>query len=221
MRDVRMQALPVRADSAGPFSGLRLTSGEDLVAAGGPLSADLLLHAYRHGVFPWYDAEDPPLWWCPDPRAVLPLSALHVPTRLARTVASQRFRLTADTCFDAVVRACARGRAEGTWIHPAMARAYGALHRRGHARSFEVWLGADLVGGLYGVAVPPVFCAESKFHTARDASKVALVHACRTLASEGYTHLEVQFLTPHLAQFGVIEISRRAYLKLLTPASTR
>jgi leucyl/phenylalanyl-tRNA---protein transferase len=217
MPDVRPPRLPVRADGAGPFTGLPLTPGEDLVAAGGRLSADLVLHAYRHGVFPWYSADEPPLWWCPDPRAVLPLSSMHVPRRLARTLASQRFRLTADTSFDAVIRGCAR---EGdTWIHPAMIRSYGALHGRGHARSFEVWQGAVLVGGLYGVSVPPVFCAESKFHTVRDASKVAFVHACRTLASEGFTHMEVQFLTPHLAQFGVVETPRSAYLELLTSSA--
>src|SRR5687767_3724996 len=124
----------VRSNSTGPFTGVDLTSGHDLVGVGGRISADLLLHAYRHGVFPWYEAGEPPLWWCPDPRAVLPLPALHVPKRLARTLASQRFRLTADTSFDAVIRACARERRDGTWIHPTMIRSYGALHRRGHAR---------------------------------------------------------------------------------------
>src|SRR5688572_22159430 len=113
MPDGRSPRLPVRPDDRGPFSGLPLTRGEDLVAAGGRLSADLLLHAYRHGVFPWYSEEDPPLWWCPDPRAVLPLSSLHVPRRLARTFASHRFRLTTDTCFDAVISACARERRDG------------------------------------------------------------------------------------------------------------
>src|SRR5262245_33025013 len=116
MPDARPSRLPVRADGTGPFTGLPLTRGEDLVAAGGRLSAELLLHAYRHGVFPWYAADEPPLWWCPDPRAVLRLSELHVPNRMARTLTSPRFRLTTDTCFDAVVRSCARGRRDGTWI---------------------------------------------------------------------------------------------------------
>src|SRR5262245_14952607 len=139
MPEQRAQSLPVRADDVGPFSGLALTPGEDLVAAGGRLDADLVLHAYRHGVFPWYDAGEPPLWWSPDPRAVLPLADLHVPRRLSRTITSGHLRLTTDTAFDAVIRGCAKGRREGTWIHPAMIRAYVALHRRGHARSFEVW----------------------------------------------------------------------------------
>lgn len=211
----RAPRLPVIESSPGPFSGLPLLPREDLVAAGGKLDADLLLHAYRHGVFPWYQRDEPVLWWCPDPRAVLPLADLHVPSRLERTLRSGRWRSSEDEDFEAVVRGCARGRAGGTWIHPEMVRAYAALHRRGHAHSFEVRQGHALVGGLYGVAVPPVFCAESKFHRARDASKAALVHACRTLAARGFTHLEVQFLTPHLAQFGVREIPRAAYLALL------
>ena len=211
----RAPRLPRLSDSPGPFDGRSLTEGEDLVAVGGRIEPGLLLHAYRHGVFPWYGEDDPPLWWCPDPRAVLALRELHVPRRLERTLRASSWRLTEDEAFEVVVRACGEGRSDGTWIHPEMAAGYAALHRAGHACSFEVWDGATLVGGLYGVAVPPVFCAESKFHRVRDASKAALVHACRTLAARGFTHLEVQFLTPHLASFGVREVSRRAYLDLL------
>ena len=207
--------LPLLADSPGPFDGLSLDAGEDLVATGGRMEPDLLWHAYRHGVFPWYEARGPLLWWCPDPRAVLPLASLHVPRRLERTLRAGRFSFASNTCFEAVMRACAAERPEGTWIQPEMLGAYEALQRQGRARSFEVFAGQRLVGGLYGVALPPVFCAESKFHLATDASKAALVHACRTLAAEGYTHLEVQFLTPHLAQFGVVEMRRAEYLALL------
>jgi leucyl/phenylalanyl-tRNA--protein transferase len=214
MPRARASRLPVLAASPGPFSGLPLVAREDLVAAGGEPEPELLLHAYRHGVFPWYSDPGRPLWWCPDPRAVLPLDALHVPSRLERSLRSGRWRLSEDERFEAVMRACGEERADGTWIHPEMVPGYVALFRRGHAHSFEVWQGRRLVGGLYGVAVPPVFCAESKFHRARDASKAALVFACRALAARGFTHLEVQFLTPHLAQFGVREISRAAYLDL-------
>lgn len=215
MARARTLRLPVLSASPGPFSGLVLERRDGLVAAGGTLDADLLLHAYRHGVFPWYGEDDPVLWWCPDPRAVLPLADLHVPARLARTLRSPRWRVSVDEAFEPVMRACASGRRDGTWIHPEMVRAYAALHRRGHAHSFEVWEGRALVGGLYGVAVPPVFCAESKFHRVRDASKVAFVHACRALAARGFTHLEVQFVTPHLAQFGVRALPRASYLALL------
>lgn len=215
MPDRTRSRLPTRPESPGPFSGLPLGAGEDLVAAGGELTPDLLLHAYRHGVFPWYGEGDPVLWWCPDPRAVLPLSELHVPRRLERTLASDRFSVSQDMCFEPVVRACGQDRTEGTWIHPELVEAYTALQRLGHARSFEVWVGRELVGGLYGVLVPPVFCAESKFHRVRDASKVALVAACRRLAAEGFTHLEAQFVTQHLRSFGVRAVPREAYLRLL------
>lgn len=215
MPDRTRSRLPIRPESPGPFSGLLLRPGEDLLAAGGDLAPDLLLHAYRHGVFPWYGEGDPVLWWCPDPRAVLPLSELHVPRRLKRTLRSGRFLVSQDTCFEPVVRACAENRPDGTWIHPELVTAYVALHRQGHARSFEVWAGGALVGGLYGVAVGAVFCAESKFHRVRDASKVALVAACRRLAAEGFTHLEVQFVTQHLRSFGVRALPREAYLRLL------
>lgn len=211
----RGDRLPALPDAPGPFDGLALARGEDLVAVGGPIDAGLLLHAYRHGVFPWYGEGDPPLWWCPDPRAVLPLAALHVPRRLERTLGASRWRCSQDEAFEDVMRGCASGRRDGTWIRPEMVAAYVALHRAGRAHSFEVWEGATLVGGLYGVAVPPVFCAESKFHRVRDASKVALVGACRALAAQGYTHLEVQFVTPHLARFGARAIPRAAYLDLL------
>src|SRR5262245_59303540 len=137
--------LPKRPDSPGPFDGLALAKGEDLVAAGGAIEPDLLLHAYRHGVFPWYAPGERPLWWCPDPRAVLRLEQLHVPRRLERTLAAGRWRLSADEAFEEVVRGCAGGRKDGTWIHPEMVAGYVALHRRGHARSFEVWDGATLV----------------------------------------------------------------------------
>lgn len=217
MPDSAHTRLPVRRGERGPFRGLALAEGEDVVAAGGGLSPELLRHAYRHGVFPWYERSGPVLWWCPDPRAVLPLHALHVPRRLARTLRRAPWRMSRDEAFEAVVRACAERRPEGTWLHPEMIEAYVGLAREGAARSFEVWEGPELVGGLYGVPVPPVFCAESMFHARRDASKAALVAACHALEAEGFTHLEVQFLTPHLAPFGVVELPRAAYLRLLDP----
>src|SRR5690349_24221216 len=134
MARTRAMRLPVLRASPGPFSGLALEPREDLVAVGGELGPDLLLHAYRHGVFPWYGEGEPVLWWCPDPRAVLPLAELHVPSRLERTVRSGRWRLTVDERFEGVMRACAEGRADGTWIHPEMISTFTALHRRGHAR---------------------------------------------------------------------------------------
>jgi leucyl/phenylalanyl-tRNA--protein transferase len=187
--------------------------GQDLVALGGDLEARLVLDAYRHGVFPWYEQGQPVLWWCPDPRAVLRLSDLHVARRLERTLRAQTFDLGFDTAFDEVVRACAAERPEGTWIHADMMRCYGELHRLGHAHSVEARREGRLVGGVYGVSVGRIFAAESMFHCVRDASKVALVHLVRSLTAWGYELMDVQFRTEHLARFGVVEISREDYLE--------
>lgn len=194
---------------------------EDVVAVGGRLEPGLVLDAYRHGVFPFYDASQPVLWWCPDPRAVLPLEAFHVPRRLARTLRHPDWNVSVDTDFEAVIRACDEDRADGTWIHPEMVRCYTALHHQGHAHSVEVRRSGRLVGGLYGVAVGGVFAAESKFHRERDASKVALVHLVRRLVERGYSLLDVQFVTPHLARFGCVEVPREAYLALVAEAVAR
>jgi leucyl/phenylalanyl-tRNA--protein transferase len=196
-------------------------AGEDIVAVGGRLEAALVLDAYRHGVFPFYDEAHPVLWWCPDPRAVLPLDGLHVPRRLRRTLGDPAWEITVDTDFEAVMRACDEHRADGTWIHEDMVRCYVALHAAGHAHSLEVRREGRLVGGLYGVAVGGVFSAESKFHRARDASKVALVHLARRLAERGFAVLDVQFLTPHLERFGCVEIARDEYLARVREAVKR
>jgi len=194
---------------------------EDVVAIGGRLEPDLVLDAYRHGVFPFYDASHPVLWWCPDPRAVLPLDHLHVPRRLARTMRDPAWEVTVDTAFEDVMRACDERRPDGTWIHEDMVRCYVALHERGHAHSLEVRRAGRLVGGIYGVSAGGVFCAESKFHRVRDASKVALVSLARRLAACDFAVLDVQFLTPHLRQFGCVEIPRRAYLAEVREAVRR
>lgn len=205
---------PAPGDAASPFVHVPMAPGEDLVAAGGPLDPALVRDAYRHGIFPWYDAGDPVLWWSPDPRGILPLDALHVPRRLARTLASDRFRITRDEAFGAVIRACDEARPDGTWIHADMIRCYEQLHAAGHAHSLEVWDRArgDLVGGIYGVAFGGGFAAESKFHRVRDASKVALVALVRHLVARGFELLDVQFVTPHLARLGCVEIPRDDYL---------
>src|SRR5437588_4129321 len=144
-----------------------------LVAVGGDLRPDTLLDAYRRGVFPWYDESLPVCWWSPDPRAILPLDALHVSRRLARTIRAGRFTVTINRDFAGVMRGCA-DRAEGTWITPEMLAAYGRLHELGHAHSVEAWQGDELAGGVYGVAIGGFFAGESMFHRRTDASKVAL-----------------------------------------------
>ena len=182
------------------------------------LTPDLLVRAYAAGLFPMADPDGAVGWYAPDPRAVLPLDRFHVPDSLARVVRQGRFRVTTDRDFEAVMRACAapgRGREE-TWISEELVRAYVELHGYGLAHSVEVRdAGGVLVGGLYGVALRGAFFGESMFHTARDASKVALVHLVERLRAGGFALLDVQFRTDHLARFGVVEIPRRAYERRL------
>lgn len=208
----------VLADDAPPtFPDPRRADAAGLVAVGGDLSPERLLAAYRAGIFPWFDDGDPILWWSPDPRAVVELDGLHVSRRLARTVRAGRFRVSYDTAFAAVVAGCA-DRAEGTWITAEMAAAYERLHRLGHAHSAEVWLGEELVGGLYGVAVGGLFAGESMFARARDASKVALVHLVARLRQRGYRLFDIQLLTEHTARLGAVEVPRARYLARLAEA---
>jgi len=197
------------------FPDPRRADGEaGLVAIGGDLSVARMLHAYAHGVFPWYDSDTPILWWSPQPRAVLRPCDLHVSRSLARRLRRGQFEISIDRAFGEVVSGCA-DRAGGTWIVPEMARAYLALRAAGHAHSVEVWTDGRLVGGLYGVRLGGLFAAESMFHRHTDASKAALVAAVRSLSRIGVNLVDVQFLTPHLASMGARCISREAYLDQL------
>ncbi len=197
------------------FPDPRDADGEGLLAIGGDLDPARLYAAYRAGIFPWFDAETPPLWWSPDPRAVLVPEHLHVPDRLRRTLRAGGFELRFDTAFRDVMLACDERRPDGSWIVPEMVDAYCALHDLGRARSFEVWRGEELVGGLYGVHIGGVFAAESMFHRATDMSKVALVTAVEALHRAGVELIDVQFETPHLARFGCLVLSRDDYLERL------
>ena len=156
------------------------------------------------------------MWLNPDPRAVIPIDGFHCSRSLARTVRRKPFRVSFDEAFGEVMRGCA-DRKE-TWITKEFLEACGALARLGRAHSVEVWTGTELVGGLYGVCLGGAFFAESKFHRARDASKVALSHLVQRLTSRGFLLLEVQFLTPHLKQLGAIEIPAEQYHQLLRRA---
>lgn len=206
------------APSSAPEGLPRLTfhPGEDMVGVGFALRADLVLEGYRRGVFPWFTEGMPVLWWCPDPRACLPLDGtLRVSRRLQRTLRRAELEVRIDTAFGAVMEACRREGGEGAWIHPSMQDAYGDLFAQGHAHSVEVWRDGRLVGGVYGVAFGRCFAAESMFHAERDMSKVALVHLVEHLRARGFAVLDVQFTTPHLETFGSFELSRKAYLDLV------
>lgn len=159
-------------------------------------------------------------WYDPDPRAILPLDQFHVSRSLQRVVNNGRFELRVDTCFADVMRACAAPAPdrETTWISEEFVQAYTQLHYAGLAHSVESWLDGELVGGLYGVALGGLFAGESMFHHERDASKVALYHLIERLRRKSFTLLDVQFVTPHLQRFGVIEIPRKLYKKYLAQA---
>jgi leucyl/phenylalanyl-tRNA--protein transferase len=206
-------------DEADPFPDPRLYDAQGIVALGGSMTPDRLEAAYRSGIFPWYDETTVPIWWSPDPRALMTPERLHVSRSLQRTMRRGGYELTWNRCFSRVMRECAKDREDGTWILPEMVRAYSALQRRGNAHSIEVWSGEELVGGVYGVQFGRLFCAESMFHRATDMSKVALVTMVRALFGAGIRVFEVQFVTTHLASLGAFEISRTEYLQLARGAS--
>ena len=194
-----------------------------LLAVGGDLAPERLLLAYASGIFPWYE-KPPILWFSPDPRGVLPLaprSALYVSRRLARTLRQGLFRVSFDLAFADVLRACAtipREGQRGTWITDELAETYLALHARGVAHSCEAWHGAHLVGGVFGIAIGDAFFADSMFHRARDASKVALVSLAQKLAAEGFALIDCQLPTDHLATLGFESWPRERYLRRLANA---
>jgi leucyl/phenylalanyl-tRNA--protein transferase len=213
---------PVLLLPGGPiaFPDPELADDEGLLAIGGDLSSERLLFAYEHGIFPWYDEGVPPLWWSPNPRAILEPAGLHVSRSLRRVLRSDRFRVTWNTAFESVMRCCG-DRQGGTWILPEMIEAYVRLHRMGHAHSVEVWEDDALAGGLYGVQRGALFAAESMFHRSTDASKVALVYAVRSLFAAGTMLFDVQLLTQHLASMGAREIARGDYVARLPEACRR
>jgi leucyl/phenylalanyl-tRNA--protein transferase len=186
------------------------------------LTPEILLSAYAQGLFPMAERrDDPTLYWVsPEKRGVIPLDGFHVSKRLARTIRSDRYRVTSDQAFLKVMLACAEpapGR-EQTWINDEILRLYTALHAGGHAHSVECWEGDELAGGLYGVSLGAAFFGESMFSAVRDASKIALAKLVEILRRGGYLLLDTQFLTPHLATFGAYEIPREDYLVRLHAA---
>lgn len=196
-----------------PPTSRALREPNGLLAVGGALTPEWLTHAYRRGVFPWYSAEQPILWWAPDPRAVLLPAEFRISRSLARSIRNRGYVTRIDTAFDSVVEACAgprRGGA-GTWITDEMREAYGALHRRGLAHSIEVWREDRLVGGLYGVAVGRAFFGESMFTLERDASKVALARLTQECLRLDVALIDCQLPSPHLASLGSRNLIRSEF----------
>ncbi|MBI3451712.1 MAG: leucyl/phenylalanyl-tRNA--protein transferase [Rhodospirillales bacterium] len=186
------------------------------------LTADLLLRAYSIGLFPMAEsADDPDLFWVdPERRGVLPLDAVHIPRSLRKAVRRGYFEVDADRDFPGIIAACAEAtpKRRATWINESIVRLYCELHQRGFAHSIECRREGRLVGGLYGVALGGAFFGESMFSREADASKVALIHLVACLRRGGFVLLDTQFVTAHLARFGAVEISRRAYRKRLEAA---
>ncbi len=214
----------LQRDSALPAVELAMRQPNGLLAAGADLSPARLLDAYRHGIFPWFSAGDPILWWSPDPRMVLIPHELKVSHSLRKTLRRGHYQLRTDTAFEQVMRACAAPRdAEGgTWIQEEMIQAYLHLHQLGHAHSIETWMpaqhantGFELVGGLYGVSIGRMFYGESMFSRRTDASKIALAHLCKQLERWNFGMIDCQMNTSHLASLGAREIPRKQFLARL------
>lgn len=189
-----------------------------LLCAGGDLSVQRLLLAYRQGIFPWYSVGEPILWWSPDPRMVLVPSEFKISRSLQRTLRAGTYQIRLDSNFPAVMRFCAqtpRNGQIGTWITAEIQEAYGKLHKLGFAHSVETWMNGKLVGGLYGLAIGKMFYGESMFSHATDASKLALAHLTRFLTEQGFGLIDCQMNTPHLASLGAREIPRSEFITQL------
>ncbi len=203
-------------DGDAPFppveSALRRPNG--LLCAGGDLSPQRLLEAYRHGIFPWFSEGEPVLWWSPDPRMVLFPAELKLSRSLAKTLRRGQYNVRLDTAFPAVIRECSQPRPgqDGTWITPEIQQAYCRLHALGHAHCVETWIDGKLAGGLYGMAIGRAFFGESMFSRVSDASKIALAHLARYLERQGFGVIDCQMKTAHLASLGAREIRRSELL---------
>lgn len=193
---------------------------DGLLAAGGDLSQERLLYAYRHGIFPWYEEGQPVLWWSPDPRCVLRPAEFHVARRLRRWLRDCPLEVRFNTAFADVVKGCAGRRLgqDGTWITADMTDAYAELYRAGWAHSIEVWNGDVLAGGMYGLAIGRAFFGESMFSSQTNASKIAMLAACLRLAADGFRLLDCQVVSPHLLTLGATAMPRDEFRRLLDEA---
>ncbi len=220
---LRLPQLSPNADAAFPPADTALEEPDGLLAFGGDLAPQRLLNAYYNGIFPWYSEGEPILWWSPSQRAVFRTDAVRLPTRLRRTLRTSHWIVRMDTAFEKVIAACAsaaRAGQAGTWITPAMQRAYISLHRLGHAHSMEVFDGSApdggrLVGGLYGLGIGRMFCGESMFSAESGASTVALVALAKHLHAHGCPLLDAQVPNDHTNRLGVEVWPRAEYLDSL------
>ncbi len=205
-----------------PDPALALDNPNGLLAVGGELTPAWLLGAYQKGIFPWFQEEEPILWWCPDPRAILLPGEFHISRSLRKTLRRGHFSVTVDACFDQVIGNCAAIRpAAETWLTPRMIDAYRELHRLGHAHSVEAWYDGELSGGVYGVVIGRMFFGESMFSSRTDASKIALLKLVTLARETGMDVIDCQIPSRHLSSLGSRLVPRREFLKLLDTAVDR
>ncbi|SHG13676.1 leucyl/phenylalanyl-tRNA--protein transferase [Salegentibacter echinorum] len=202
------------------FPAITVANEDGLLAIGGDLSVERLIYAYKHGIFPWYDASQPVLWWSPDPRMVLFPENLKVSKSMKQVLRKDEFEVTFNKDFPAVIEACAQIKREGqddTWITPGMIKQYTKLHDLDYAHSVEVWQNKELVGGLYGIYLKDkqVFCGESMFARVSNASKVGFIKLVEKLRAQGVKLIDCQVYTKHLESLGAEEISRNKFLEYL------
>ncbi len=193
---------------------------DGLIAVGGDLSVERLIHAYHLGIFPWFNEGQPLLWWSPDPRMILLPESFKVSKSLKKTILSNKYKITLNTSFEEVINCCSkikRKGQQGTWITKNMITAYLQLHKKGHAQSVEVWSDNQLVGGLYGIDLKEkkIFCGESMFSKKNNASKIAFYYLVKKLKTENYRLIDCQMYTSHLESLGAQEIPRHEFLKYL------
>ncbi len=191
-----------------------------LIAVGGDLSEERLLHAYRSGIFPWFNEGQPLLWWSPDPRMILFPKKFKVSKSLKKTIFNNKYSITYNKSFEEVINSCSKIKREGqqgTWITKNMITAYLQLHKKGYAQSIEVWSDNQLIGGLYGVDLKEkkIFCGESMFSKKNDASKIAFYYLVKNIQAKKYKLIDCQMYTPHLESLGAQEIPRNEFLKYL------
>lgn len=202
-------------DDPFPSTSKALKQPNGLLAAGADLTPARLIEAYSHGVFPWFNADEPVLWWSPDPRMVLFPGELKVGRSLKKVLRNRDYEVRFDTAFTRVMHGCAQPRdsQSGTWISPMMIEAYTQLHEMGVAHSAETWIDGKLAGGLYGIALGRMFYGESMFTEVTDASKIAFVHLVWQLKRWGFGLIDCQMKTEHLGRFGAREIPRSDFLR--------
>lgn len=203
-----------------PPAHLAMRDPNGLLAIGGDLSVARLIRAYSQGIFPWYNPDEPILWWSPDPRAVLMPSEMRVTRSLDKVIRRADYAVSLDQSFGDVLQECSgpRARSRGTWLGSEMREAYTQLHARGYAHSVEVWRGGDLIGGLYGVALGRVFFGESMFSRASDASKIALYWLAQQMIAWDFGLIDCQVGSAHLKSLGAADLSRERFLNVLRTA---